>query len=198
MLEISVINLRQKLIDKIINNTVHELLPTSLHKINARFPLSANDRALLPNDKPTLLNYHYLLRLSEVIGILNYKDLRYNSDAAISLNKGISESTNLTTEMTGLLPLVATVAYKDMAKVNAFICAVAWLSIDDFKWHTQYPSYLVPEDLSYGLVLQYPDFIIPFCSVIADYKREECYSKIQEESLKLVSKYAHEDLKLYG
>lgn len=198
MLEISTTHLRQLFIDKIVNNTVHQLLPTYLHKINVQFPANPPQRGLLPFDRSTLHNYHYLLRLAETYTVPKYNNLRYSSEAAIASNKGIDETSNfLIPGTTTALPFVSTVIYKDISKVNAFICAVAWLSSDEFKWHIKYPEYQIPEDLSYGLVLQYPDFIIPYCCVLADYKREECYTQLQSESLKLITKYADEDLALY-
>ncbi|WP_141712637.1 hypothetical protein A5482_015980 (plasmid) [Cyanobacterium sp. IPPAS B-1200] len=59
----------------------------------------------------------------------------------------------------------------DANKCNLFLCIVAWLTIDDFRWHKIYPS--VPEDLSYGLVLQYPDYILSCVEFV--YHRKKLY-----------------------
>lgn len=55
---------------------------------------------------------------------------------------------------------VKTIAYRDLCKVHGPIALTAWLTNDEFRWHKIDKS--IPEDLSYGLVNQYPDFVLTY------------------------------------
>lgn len=57
-------------------------------------------------------------------------------------------------------------------RVNCLIALVAWLTIDDWRWHKEYGQYDIPEDLQYGLVLQEPTAVITFALYILGYKRD--------------------------
>lgn len=171
MIEVSSHTLRTNLIERVLNNTLHELLPKKFSLTSVIFPPSIDQRKMLPNNAYTLGNYYYLLRLAEVVACLKYEEARHNTMASAHLGKPIKEYSTRGSSVIPVLPLVATVMYADLGQVNAFVAAAAWLTTDDFRWHNQDKQLKVPETLSYGLVLQYPDFILPYCSVIADYGR---------------------------
>ena len=44
---------------------------------------------------------------------------------------------------------------QDVVRVTIDIAAAAWLTIDDWRLHLQFPNSGMPEDLSYGLVTHY-------------------------------------------
>ena len=57
-------------------------------------------------------------------------------------------------------PVPYTLAVRDLSRVIYPIAATAWLTTDHFRWHTLEGYEAVPEDLSYGLVLQYFEPVI--------------------------------------
>ncbi|WZE38332.1 hypothetical protein EKO22_13975 (plasmid) [Synechococcus elongatus PCC 11802] len=52
-------------------------------------------------------------------------------------------------------PVPYILAIRDLSRVTYPVAATAWLTTDHFRWHTLEGYGAVPEDLSYGLVLQY-------------------------------------------
>lgn len=44
----------------------------------------------------------------------------------------------------------------DITRVTIDLAAAAWLTIDHWRLHVVFPEIEIPSDLSYGLVLQYP------------------------------------------
>lgn len=56
---------------------------------------------------------------------------------------------------------------------NYFFGLVAWLTIDDFRWHKLPGFKHIRSDLSYELVLSYPDIIIPLAKFILKDERHE-------------------------
>jgi hypothetical protein len=68
----------------------------------------------------------------------------------------------------------------EFTKVNCLIALVAWLTTDDWRWHKEYPHYNIPEDLSYGLVLQEPQAVINFALYILGYNRTLDHDIISE------------------
>lgn len=65
-------------------------------------------------------------------------------------------------------------------RVNCLVALVAWLTIDEWRWHKEYPFYNIPEDLNYGFVLQEPLAVINFTLYILGYKRDLEIEKQQE------------------
>lgn len=58
--------------------------------------------------------------------------------------------------------------FKDNTLSNAMFCMGSWLSVDDKPWADKYP---LSKKLNTGLVLQYPEFVIPFCAYFSGLKR---------------------------
>lgn len=70
-------------------------------------------------------------------------------------------------------------------RVNCLIAIVAWLTTDEWRWHKEYPDYNIPEDLSYGLVLDEPQAVISFSLYILGYKRELDLNSIDDTKKQL-------------
>lgn len=191
MLDISVKDLRNEIKSKVLNNSLHLLLPKKSTNINYKFP-SDSIFHYLPNEAFTLANYFYLFRIAELVAYREYTMERYNSMASASINKPLLELSNTKSKSAGILPIVGDLICEDTGKVNIFVACVAWLSTDGFNWSTINP--MVPEDLSYNLVSQYFDYVVPFACVVADYRRNELVSKLSEESLESAYSQAVNDV----
>lgn len=176
----SILGLRDKLKDLILTNTIHLLIPTvgteePLHP----FPVGEQVH-MLPYHYDTLVNYFYLFKLATNYSEATYNPERYGSEASIASGKPINVSKMA--QYTSDYPHLPTqLVVKDVAKCNMFIAAVAWLSWDNFRWQEELPT--VPIDLSYGLVLQFPDYIIPFCEFLLDMNRKPYLESIGMEQL---------------
>lgn len=48
----------------------------------------------------------------------------------------------------------------DITRVTIDLAAAAWLTIDHWRLHVAFPNIDIPSDLSYGLVLQYPQPVL--------------------------------------
>jgi len=191
ILNIHINGLRDLIKSKILSNSVHLLLPTELIKNNKKFPQN-NLIHYLPNEAFTLGNYFYLFRLCELVANKTYSPERYNTMASASSGKPIMELSGDESPLITLLPIINHLVCIDISCVNLFVAAVAWLTTDDFRWETLNP--MIHDKLSYGLVLQYPDYIIPMCCMIADYKRYEFLEDIDKESLEMVKTHAIRDV----
>jgi hypothetical protein len=64
-------------------------------------------------------------------------------------------------------PLICQVLQKDLGRVNVWCALGAWLRIDGGQYEEHWR---VPEDLSYGLVLQYPEPVIAFAATFLNRK----------------------------
>jgi len=194
LLDISVKDLRDEIKSKILDNSLHLLLPKKATNINYQFPTD-NIFHYLPNEAFTLANYFYLFRMAELVANQEYTVGRHNSMASASINKPITELSMTKSKSAGILPLVGELICEDIGKVNVFVACVAWLSTDGFKWETVNP--MITEDLSYNLVSQYYDYVVPFACVIADFRRDELVSKLSKESLELAYTQAVNDVLKY-
>lgn len=199
MLDISITNLRDIIKNAIINNQVHTLLPTEFSDTNVPFP-NGDFYYRVPANAYTIANYLYLFRLAETAAYLTYNKSRYNSMASAANNLGLSEQTYTVDDplLGDSLPLVVNLVLRDISKYNAFVGAVAWLSTDNFRWHT-INERIEEGVLSYGLVSSYIDFIIPFCCVLANVKREyylqnltpEITERIKTQAILDTANYSH-------
>lgn len=191
MLNISVKDLRDNIKSKVLNHSLHLLLPKKSTQFNHHFP-KENTFHYLPNEAFTLANYFYLFRLAELVAYNEYQIERHNSMAAASINKPIIEVSSIKSKTAGVLPIVGELICEDVGKVNMFIACVAWLSTDNFNWSSI--NSVVPEDLSYNLVSQYYDYVVPFACVLADYRRTEFVDKLSSSALDSAYTYAVRDV----
>lgn len=77
---------------------------------------------------------------------------------------------------------------KDLNRATLPYSLIAWLTTDDYRLHKD-PKYKavwdkIPEDLNYGLILRYPNYVFAYSLFIIDYKTPE-YS-MRERLLKPV------------
>lgn len=56
--------------------------------------------------------------------------------------------------------MINSVINTDITRVTIDLAAAAWLTIDEWRLHVEFPDLEIPTDLSYGLVLQYPEPIL--------------------------------------
>lgn len=199
LLEISIPHLRDLIKNSIINNQVHIFLPTKFSDTNVHFP-NGDMYYRVPANAYTIANYNYLYRLAETAGYLTFNKSRYNSMASAANNIGLIETTySLEDPLLGdSLPLILNLILRDMSKYNAFVCSVAWLTNDNFRWHT-INERIEEGVLSYDLVSSYIDFIIPFCCVLANVRREyyiqdltpEILERIETQAILDTAKYSH-------
>lgn len=180
-------DLRNLLKDKVQSQSLHLLLPKTFSTNNKIFPKN-NLIHHLPNDACTLANYYQLFRWCELAAYAKFKVDRFNSIPAIHKHDSINEKSTQWED----IPLVADLCCKDISRVNLFIACSAWLTTDSFRWHQLNP--LIPEDLGYGLIYDYPDYIMPFCCVAGDIKRNEYISQLDSSKLDLAKSQAIDDV----
>lgn len=118
-------------------------------------PTKETDKGFLPftmgglhlcrDDKRFTYRYHRLLSLSQEVALQHYR-----SDIGETMRS---------------------LMLKDLARVTVLSAVTAWLTTDGLRWHNLDPD--VPEDLSYGLVLQYPRGVLSYAAMIANINRAE-------------------------
>lgn len=77
-------------------------------------------------------------------------------------------------------PLALAITTADLNGTTLPLALTAWLTIDSFRWS---PIYEVPEDLSYGLVLSYPTYILAIASFVLKIDRAEQIEKLAPGAL---------------
>jgi hypothetical protein len=181
--------LRDSLIQTILSHQEAQLLP----KVNSH-PLVS-----FPPDKPdgmppciyTIESYCYLWHLANNIALLFWKNETFTSLASVHLGKPIPEIVDIEDDSCPLLRVLLT---KDLDTVNLNWALVAWLTIDGFRWESLYPHLEFP-DLNYGLVLQYPNYILTLAVVVtnlADH-REGLTALLNKPTLDWIAQMAKED-----
>ncbi|MGG6281777.1 hypothetical protein ACQ4M3_09425 [Leptolyngbya sp. AN03gr2] len=96
------------------------------------------------------------------------------------MNTLIAEETNDWIEVEGdELATCNVLMNRDLLRAPLEICLVAWLTIDAWRWeqsdykaHPRYYPDGIPEDLFYGLVLQYPDSLLRAVTWYAGFSQE--------------------------
>lgn len=86
--------------------------------------------------------------------------------------------------------------FDDLGKTNAFVCMTAWLTYSDnsFPWKNE----IIPS-LNNGLVMYFPEFIIPYCAYLSGIKREPFKDLLLNDSVNLhISNTIKEDLKKFS
>lgn len=90
-------------------------------------------------------------------------------------------------------PLICQVLQKDLGRVNVWCALGAWLRIDGSRYED---NCRVPEDLSYGLVLQYPEPVIAFAATFLNRKfrngiRAAIAPEVVDKIQRVAEKYCH-------
>lgn len=75
------------------------------------------------------------------------------------------------------------VIHNDLKRVSTLTALAAWLTTDHWRWHEKVEH--LPEDLAYGLVLQYPNAVLRFTQFML-------YKQHRRELLKLLKPIAVE------
>lgn len=173
-------------------NTIHKIVKPILYPKTEHFPTGIDRIGLLPNSAGTILNYCFHSRLAEVVGILHYKTGRFGDVSHSNTERGHNEPGLFQHFYAEPPSLVIDLCLTDLHRVNCFVAAYAWLTTNDFRWHHKYKH--LPEDLSYGLILQYPDFIIPYAACISGLMTEEYKKNLGPDILKYIKKRAYQDM----
>ena len=86
--------------------------------------------------------------------------------------------------------------FQDLGKTNAFVCMGAWLTYNNkiYPWRTD----SIPT-LNNGLVLFFPEFIIPFCSYLSGIKRQPYKQLLLNDTVELyIENTVKKDLKKFS
>lgn len=129
-------------------------------------------------DEEFLYKYYKLLVESEWVGLVHFCPNRY---APLEIRKNLEEE-QLKKYNEDKCSILRYVLFKDLSRANVLITLSAWLTVDDFRWHNFDSS--VPEDLSYGLVLSYPDFVLPYASYCSGLARDKIKNKLFNENIR--------------
>lgn len=189
MIDVFINDIRDKLISSVHSNNIHTLLPNFVSKNNIAFPTCAGLTHQLPFHRESLLNYYYLVRLCEIYGSSKSKVVRPQ------MNVMVDETTQKTTGIDNNLASTAILLfYNDVARANIFVSTVAWLTIDEFRWHKTENFTQTPEDLSYGMILQYPDLVVPVAKLVADIDRAEALGELEPGVRATIERMAFKDV----
>lgn len=156
---------------------------------NYKFPLSKAGHNQLMSTPEFLEAYYKLILLSEQAALSCYSTTRYGSTSAIAKGEGIDEMDDEN---------ISTVRYlvnKDLKVAILPVAVAAWLTIGDFRWHSIDAN--IPKELSYGLVLQYPDFVIPYAMYGSGLVRHELHNTLKPECIEYCEHYARQSATEY-
>jgi hypothetical protein len=74
----------------------------------------------------------------------------------------------------------------DLNRVTIQYMLSAWLTIDEFRWHSTFGYGEIPEDLCYGLVLNYPNYVLSYANYVMNTHLRPTYiQELSEEELVL-------------
>lgn len=132
----------------------------------------------MPADMRFLWNYYIRLDLS--FYLMNKTSLeKYPNDVVETVDVDYA------------VPTVCAIAREDIKRVVFPAAAIAWLNYNhDFKWHVHGGANEVPEDLSYGLVLKYPEPILRSCYYFTGLLKNEEDPALPEEVVRTAQIYA--------
>ena len=182
--------IRDLIYNKIMDNSFHELLFSFNSNPLPSFPTNFKSRHKLINDPRFLFSYHFTNLAALEIGKHFYNPIRFNhnSNGVCELVDSLTPVYNSNSNQTYMVEVLM---QNDLNKVNLFYATVAWLSIDDFKWH-KLPNFShIPEDLSYGLVSNYPDLIFPYAAFISNVNRYPNLELLPSEILDTLESVAY-------
>lgn len=159
--DLSAIALREQIKVLLENQRLHGIFDTPYDQI-LRFPdpqkYGYNG---LTNKRDFLYQYFRLSLLAQHAGYLQERSLD-----------------NQTTHEGHPLALALTSA--DLRHSILPIALAAWLSPDEWRWESKYGA---PEDLYYGLVLEYPTYVLAIASYTLKLNREELNRQIAPETV---------------
>lgn len=87
--------------------------------------------------------------------------------------------------------LLKLINFEQLKKCNILIACIAWLTIDSSPINKNDPT--IPEDLSYGLVLDYPEFVIPYALYCSKIKRDRLKTLFTKDTLRKLHEHAYEN-----
>lgn len=182
--------IRDLIYNKILDNSFHELLFSFNSNPLISFPTTLKYRHQLTNDPNFLFAYHFTNLAALEVGKHFYEPIRYNHNPS-----GVCELVDSLTPVynsdCNQTYMVEVLMQNDLNKVNLFFATVAWLSIDNFRWHNLPQFSHIPEDLSYGLVSDYPDLIFPYAAFISNVNRYPNLELLPSETLDDLESVAH-------
>lgn len=74
----------------------------------------------------------------------------------------------------------------DLNRVTIHYMLSAWLTIDEFRWHSTFGYAEIPEDLSYSLVLNYPTYVLSYANYVMNPHLRPVYmQELSEDELVL-------------
>lgn len=85
--------------------------------------------------------------------------------------------------------LLKLINFEQLKKCNIIICCIAWLTIDSTPINKNDPT--IPEDLNYGLVLDYPEFVIPYALYCSKIKRDRLKTLFTKDTLSKLHQHAY-------
>ena len=145
---------------KLLRNTIIKIIKHKQdHKL---FNLSKEvnlilGRNLLTKEYEFLYQYFKLLSYAELVALSNFEGGQINRKCIIQLIN------------------------HDLKRATLPIALAAWLTTDNYKLPTVNN---IPTDLNYGLVLQYPEFIIPYALFVLKINSEELLNNVDQYLLK--------------
>ena len=89
-------------------------------------------------------------------------------------------------------PLLCSLMENDIHRVIAPVAITAWLTLDEFRWHTYIPE--IPCDLNYGLVTDYPETIISYAAFMGNWNRAEILSQLSQRTIAQGERLATEEV----
>lgn len=181
--------IRDLIYNKILDNSFHELLFSFNSNPLIPFPPNLKYRHQLTNHADFLFAYHYTNLSALEVGKHFYDPIRYTHNPAgvHELVDSLAPVYNSTSNQTYLVEVLM---QNDLNKVNLFFATVAWLSIDNFRWHKLPEFSHIPEDLCYGLVSEYPDIIFPYAAFVSNVNRYPNLELLPTETLNALASVA--------
>lgn len=161
---------------------MHELLICEQPNMLKPLPSNHKNRHMILSDPNFKLAYYRTHLWAMEVAKMNYVPVRQSLTG-----KSVEELGKSFYDTDGSGPdifFIESLMQNDMAGTNMWFACVAWLSYDEFRWHETENYGHIREDLFYGLVLQYADFILPYAAYLLDLNRSEQWeisSEVAEE-----------------
>jgi hypothetical protein len=202
-LNYSVFTIRDIIKEKILNNSVQDLL-FKVNNQNVSLP-SLPSKLSLRHNLPNCQNYLYYYHLTNIIaleiGKKHYSPIRYKiknngiEEMADSISPIFSQDNNISkNDINTETYLVEVLMQQDLNKVNLFFALTAWMSIDTFRWHELEGFEHIPEDLSYGLVTDYYDLLLPYGAFVSNLDRYIHYDLLDSSEISKLTKIAEQSV----
>lgn len=187
----SAIYLRDELLKRTLENSVHKLLLCDDPNKLVSLPTPLNQRHMVLNSDYFCYCYHKTYIIGQALAKKNVKP-RLNPAKSDLMDEAYAYSL-LPHEQDLQIYSFEAIMQNDLNSVNYFFALIAWLTIDEFRWHLLPDFKHIKEDLSYGLVLEYPDVIGTLAKFILGFSRHEMFDKLSQEDLMKIDEIALQD-----